>query len=123
MKRVALITWSGLPEGAESEQLLASALTRQGVHALMIDWRDPSVDYGSFDLVVLRCCWDYHLHYDEFAVWMRDKASAVTVLNRIETVLWNSNKFYLRELQARGLEIAPTCFIAAGQEPGCRDAA
>jgi hypothetical protein len=32
-KRVALITWDGLPEGAESEQLLRAQLTMRRVDA------------------------------------------------------------------------------------------
>jgi len=39
-KNVALITWAGLPEGAESERLLVPHLKARGVEARMIAWRD-----------------------------------------------------------------------------------
>ena len=37
-RNVALITWSGLPEGAESEQLLLPHLAAAGVEAEIVDW-------------------------------------------------------------------------------------
>lgn len=113
-KRVALITWAGLPEGAESEQLLLARLSEAGAGGQMVNWRDPAVDFSGFDLVVLRSCWNYHLHAQEFTEWLQRTAKATPVLNAIETVLWNSNKFYLRELEERGIEIAPTCFVSGG---------
>jgi glutathione synthase/RimK-type ligase-like ATP-grasp enzyme len=109
-KRVALITWAGLLEGAESEQLLLPHLAAAGVEANIVDW-NASCDFARFDLVILRTCWDYHLRGAEFTGWLRRTALAVPVLNDIETVLWNRDKFYLRELQAQGISIAPTVFI------------
>src|SRR5262245_33628255 len=111
-KQIALITWAGLPEGAESEQLLLPLLAARGVDARMVDWRDSEIDFSAFDLVVLRSCWDYHLHAEEFGAWLERAASAAPILNNIETVVWNSNKFYLRELTAQEIAIAPTCFVS-----------
>jgi glutathione synthase/RimK-type ligase-like ATP-grasp enzyme len=113
-KRVALITWSGLPHGAESERLVLPHLASAGVDARFVDWRDPAVNITQFDLVVLRTCWDYHLRIAEFLEWLQQIAHAVPVLNAPETVLWNYNKFYLQELEVQGIEIAPTVFVADG---------
>jgi glutathione synthase/RimK-type ligase-like ATP-grasp enzyme len=121
MKTIALITWAGLLEGAESERLLLPLLAARGVSARLVDWRNSSLDFNEFDLLLLRSCWDYHLHYDEFAGWLHRTAKKTPVLNTLETVLWNSNKFYLQELESRGLEIPPTCFVPAGALPGEND--
>ncbi|MGC2697833.1 MAG: hypothetical protein WA738_18755 [Candidatus Angelobacter sp.] len=110
-RRVALITWAGLPQGAESERLLLPLLAAAGVEVQIVDWTS-GCDFGQFDLVVLRSCWDYHLRAAEFADWLRRTAQAAIVLNAVETVLWNRNKFYLRELEAKGIEIAPTVFFS-----------
>jgi len=64
---------------------------------------------------VLRSCWDYHLHPQEFTEWLLATARVAPVLNGIDTVLWNSNKFYLRELEEQGVPIAPTCFVSAAE--------
>jgi len=69
------------------------------------------VSLSAFDLVVLRSCWDYHLRGAEFTEWLQRTASSTAVLNDVKTVLWNSNKFYLGELAAMGIEIAPTIFV------------
>ncbi len=110
-KRVALITWSGLPEGAESEQMLLPHLAAAGAEPHIVDWRATDADFRQFDLVVLRSCWDYHLRGAEFTEWLRRTANSVPVLNDVKTVLWNRNKFYLGELAATGIEIAPTVFV------------
>jgi len=109
-KRVALITWAGLPEGTESEQLLLPHLVAAEVEASIVDW-DAACDFARFDLVILRTCWDYHLRGPEFTEWLRRTALAVPVLNDIEAVLWNRDKFYLRELQTPEILIAPTVFV------------
>jgi glutathione synthase/RimK-type ligase-like ATP-grasp enzyme len=117
-KRVALITCSALPEGAESERLMLPHLRARGVDVAFVDWRDSLCDLTGFDLVVLRSCWDSHLHGAQFVEWLQRTASAVPLLNDVETVLWNRDKFYLRELAEKGIEIAPTIFVANGEEIG-----
>lgn len=109
--RLALITWSGLPQGAESERLMLPYLASQNVEAKLVDWRAPAMDFSQFDLVVLGSCWDYHLRGGEFTEWLRSTAGEVPMLNDPETVLWNLNKVYLREMPAMGIEIAPTVFV------------
>lgn len=113
-KRLALITWSGLPQGAESERLMLPYLADAGIETQIVDWCNAGGDFSKFDLVVLRSCWDYHLRGNEFAEWLRRTAREVPILNDPETILWNLNKFYLREMPAIGIEIAPTVFVNGG---------
>src|SRR5262249_9784612 len=115
-KQVTLITWAGLPEGAESERLLRPFLAASGVEAQLADWRDTAVDFSAFDLVVLRSCWNYHLHAKEFTEWLVCTATRAPILNKPDTVLWNSNKFYLRQLEEMGIQIVPTCFVSGGEQ-------
>jgi glutathione synthase/RimK-type ligase-like ATP-grasp enzyme len=129
-KRLALITWSGLPGGAESERLMLPYLAAAGIETQLVDWRRicSSTDFqntdlqnkdagsapfvpGQFDLLVLRSCWDYHLCGHQFTEWLRAVGSQVEILNPVETVLWNLNKIYLREIEEQGIEIAPTVFV------------
>ena len=86
-----------------------------------MDWRSSYFNFGRFDLLVLRSCWDYHLRGAEFTEWLRRAARQVPVFNDLETVLWNQNKFYLRELESQGMEIAPTIFVTAGQAIGAAE--
>jgi len=119
-KHLALITWNGLPEGAESERLLLPYLAAAGVETKIIDWRS-SVGFSQFDLLVLRSCWDYHLRAAEFTEWLRRAACEATVLNSLTTVMWNQNKFYLQELERLGIEIAPTIFTTGREAIGTEE--
>ena len=110
-KRLALITWGGLPQGAESERLMLPHLAASGIETEIVDWKSTAVDFSKFDVIVLRSCWDYHLRGAEFTEWLRGVGSQVEILNRVETVLWNLNKVYLREIEEQGIEIAPTVFV------------
>jgi glutathione synthase/RimK-type ligase-like ATP-grasp enzyme len=115
-KRLALITYSGLPHGAESERLMLPYLAAAGVETEIIDWRSSDCGFSKFDLIVLRSCWDYHLRAVEFINWLQRTAQATRVLNAVDTVLWNHNKFYLREVAALGIEIVPTIFVSHAKE-------
>jgi glutathione synthase/RimK-type ligase-like ATP-grasp enzyme len=117
-KRLALITFAGLPDGAESERLMLPHLEAAGVETEIVDWRSAGCDFSKFDLIVLRSCWDYHLHTAEFIGWLRYVAQVVPALNAVDTVLWNHNKFYLREVEALGIEIAPTIFVSHADAVG-----
>ncbi len=117
-KRLALITWSGLPHSAESERLMLPYLASAGIETEIIDWRSTASDFSKFDLIVLRSCWDYHLRAAEFIGWLQRVAQITPVFNTIDTVLWNHNKFYLREVEALGIEIAPTVFVNGSDSIG-----
>jgi glutathione synthase/RimK-type ligase-like ATP-grasp enzyme len=114
-KRLALITWSGLLQGAESERLMLPYLAAAGVETEIVDWRLAGHDFNKFDLIVLRSCWDYHLRPAEFIGWLQRVTQTTLVLNTVDTVLWNHNKFYLQEVEALGLETAPTIFVREGE--------
>jgi len=111
-----LVTWSGLPQGAESERLMLPYLAATGIETEIVDWRSTGCDFSQFNLIILRSCWDYHLHAAAFINWLRRTSRATKVLNDPETVLWNHNKFYLREVEAQGIEIVPTVFVS-GSSP------
>jgi glutathione synthase/RimK-type ligase-like ATP-grasp enzyme len=113
-KCLAVITYSGLPHGAESERLMLPYLLAANVETEIVDWRSADSDFSKFDLIILRSCWDYHLRVAEFIGWLQQVAQSTPVLNPIDTVLWNHNKFYLREVAALGIEIVPTVFVDGG---------
>jgi len=92
------------------EPLLAE-LARRGVAAEAAIWHDPSVDWSAFDLIVMRCPWDYPARTPEFLAWL-DSLDASRVLNPPELIKWNLDKRYLLDLEARGVSIIPTTVCA-----------
>lgn len=110
--RIALVTTVDLAIPDADEVLLLAHLPE----AELACWDDPSVDWSSYDAVILRSTWNYHDHLDAFLQWA-DRVSRVTALhNPLETIEWNTDKRYLADLAERGFAVVPTTFVDPGQE-------
>lgn len=79
-------------------------------------WDDPAVDWDAFGLVVLRSTWDYTTKLDAFLAWAERVGDRL--VNPPDVVRWNTDKRYLADLDAAGLPVVPTRFVAPGEEPG-----
>jgi glutathione synthase/RimK-type ligase-like ATP-grasp enzyme len=109
---VALATCAEIPEGDEDFPALIAALAELGIEAEPAVW-DAEADWCRFELVVLRSTWDYAERRDAFLAWAR---SLPRVLNPVPVLEWNTDKQrYLTDLAAAGVPIAPTEFVAPGE--------
>ena len=81
----------------------------------VVSWDDSTVDWSAFDSVVLRSPWDYTERLDEFLDWTRSTGARTRLVNGPETVAWNADKHHLLDLEAEGVAIVPTSFVAPGQ--------
>lgn len=110
MKSVALATTT--PDVLNGEDvdvdLIVNALHTAGVLAEPRIWHDPSVDWASYDAVVLRSPWDYPERYGEFLDWLEQTSGVTHILNQPEVVRWNLDKSYMLELGELGAPIVPT---------------
>jgi glutathione synthase/RimK-type ligase-like ATP-grasp enzyme len=113
-KRLALATSAEQAELHPHDLPLVDALRAAGLDPVPAVWTDPTVDWSSYDAILLRSVWDYHQRYDEFTEWLAlvDKIG-VPVLNDSGLVRWNGDKRYLLELRERGVAIVPSQ-VAAG---------
>ena len=96
--------------------LAAPALERAGMHVDLVRWDDPAVRWETYDLAVVRSCWDYAWRREDFLTW----ASSVPRLrNPVEVLRWNTDKAYLRDLERAGLPVVPTAWDprTAGELP------
>jgi glutathione synthase/RimK-type ligase-like ATP-grasp enzyme len=120
--RVALATQDALPQLCADDRLLIPALAAHGVHATAAVWSDPSVDWTTFDAVVIRSCWDYHLRHDAFLTWVAQlERAGVSLWNPPAVIQWNAEKGYLRELGERGVRIVPTRWVERGSAATLHD--
>ncbi|HSW74304.1 MAG TPA: hypothetical protein VLG16_00380 [Candidatus Saccharimonadales bacterium] len=109
---IALATSSEYPELIEGETLLLKAFLAAGYTAKAVVWDDSSVDWGSFNFVVIRSCWDYHKKVDAFRDWLDMLAEyGIALLNPQDIVRWNMHKEYLIELQQAGIPLPQTKLI------------
>src|SRR5678809_600523 len=116
MRRVALATYESAPDLAPDDRLLVPALERASISAEAAVWSDQSIDWGSYDAVVIRSCWDYHLRVAEFFTWLdRLESERVRVWNPPALVRWNADKRYLLDLARRGVPTIPTMIALRGR--------
>jgi glutathione synthase/RimK-type ligase-like ATP-grasp enzyme len=109
MLPLALATSSKYPNLTAADRLLFDPLFRHGFKAEPAIWNDPDQDWSHFAAVVIRSCWDYHLHPEKFLAWITQLESAqIPILNPAPLLRWNANKSYLRDLDTRGIPIVPT---------------
>ncbi|KAH3745668.1 Glutathione synthase/RimK-type ligase, ATP-grasp superfamily [Pelomyxa schiedti] len=93
---------------------LSEQLKEKNARVTVVDWRDQGVDYTQFDCVVIRTTWNYTSYIDEFVQWVRRVCEKTCLLNSMETILWNIDKVYLRDLAEEGVSVVPTVWIDKG---------
>ncbi len=91
---------------------LRAALAARGATSTLVAWDDPAVDWAAFSQVLISSTWDSVDLPKEYVAWAR-AASAVTRLdNPVAVVEWNIDKAYLRDLEAAGIGVIPTSWVA-----------
>ena len=111
---VATATCSNLPAWEVDDQPLHAALVKCGVEVVQPAWDDPAFDWSSCDACLIRTTWDYMDRRDEYLAWARRVAAVTKLYNSYELVRWNTHKGYLRDLESRGVPVAPTVWIETG---------
>ncbi|HEX4685030.1 MAG TPA: hypothetical protein VH277_20095 [Gemmatimonadaceae bacterium] len=115
--RIALATYAQAPDLAPDDRLLLPALAAQGIDAEPAVWSDDGIVWETFDGVVIRSCWDYHLRIGEFRSWLaRLDASRLPLWNSIPLLEWNADKRYLLDLARRGVATIPTMVVPRGEQ-------
>lgn len=109
--RIAIVTSEpGRPFDDDLPPLVA-AIEQLGATADVIDWDDADADWSSVDLAVIRSTWDYTQRYEEFLAWTDRCSSLTKLVNEPAVIRWNSDKLYLRDLVAAGVNVVDTMFI------------
>jgi glutathione synthase/RimK-type ligase-like ATP-grasp enzyme len=91
-------------------------LASLGIDAEPVVWSSRATVWTAFDAIVVRSCWDYHLHCEAFHAWLdRLEQGGVVVWNSPATLRWNADKRYLLDLDARGVATIPTRIVQRGR--------
>lgn len=88
----------------------------------VVHWHDPDVDWERFDAALIRSTWDYIDHLDEYLAWADEVEGFTSLLNPASVVRWNTDKRYLADLEAEGVPVVPTKFVAPGDPCPTSDA-
>lgn len=109
---IAILTCARLPELLESDQKLIPLFKEYTITAKAVIWDDESIDWTAFDYLLFRNTWDYYQKEAAFNEWLRKIESlGIKTLNPIATIQQNKHKFYLKELENKGVLILPTIFL------------
>ncbi|MGI5454539.1 hypothetical protein ACQEWB_15445 [Streptomyces sp. CA-249302] len=116
MSRIALVTYDPGSEPNRDSDLpvLLDALRVDGAEADAVCWDDAGVDWGSYDLAVIRSTWDYSWRAAEFVEWAERCGKVTRLANPAGVVRWNTDKRYLGELAEAGVPVVPTRYLAPG---------
>ena len=109
---IALITCNKLPNLTPTDQLLIPELAKHNIKAQAVIWSDKIINWNDFDYLVFRSPWDYFEKETEFNNWLDLlQKQGIKTFNALEIIQQNKHKFYLRDLEKKGIPIIPTIFI------------
>lgn len=114
-QRVGLVTYAKEPHLTDDDRPLIAELALAGLTGVPVRWDDHTVAWSSFEALIIRSCWDYHVRHDEFVTWLDAIESArVPTFNPVPLVRWNMDKRYLGDLQRHGIAIPETIWLERG---------
>lgn len=115
-RQIAFVTCQTLAELTPDDQALIAPLARYGFEVVPAIWDDATVDWKSFEKVIIRSTWDYYHHAAAFAAWVeRMEAEGVNLWNPLQVVRWNMHKKYLHEMAQHGVPILPSVWLHQGE--------
>ena len=120
--KVGILTCARLPELLESDQKLIPLFKQHNITAKAVIWDDHSVDWTTFEYLLFRNTWDYYQKEEAFNLWLTKMESlGIKTLNPIAIIQQNKHKFYLKELENKGVLILPTIFFEKNSKKKLED--
>lgn len=113
MKQCAFLSTDNLEDFFVYDALLVAPLAEHGWQVTEVSWHNTEVDWDQFELVIVRSTWDYQQYPEAFLECLQQiDNSTATLENSLQTMRWNINKGYLRDLQTKGIPIVPTLWFS-----------
>lgn len=95
----------------QEDELIKTALEKLEFRVWRTNWDNPTFDWTSTKSVLFRTTWDYFNRFDEFFDWLSITSKKTKMMNSFELIQWNIDKYYLGELEEKGIRIVPTHYI------------
>ncbi len=120
-KRCAYLTMDDMSAFVSDADDTLPAMAELGWDIDHVSWRREDVDWDSYAMVYVCTPWDYQ---DDPGAYLRTleriDRSAALLVNPLDTIRWNLDKRYLRELEERGTAIVPSLWFErwSGDLPG-----
>ncbi len=116
MNKIGLVTCAALPALPPDERLLLPLYKEAGLSTDIVIWDDPSVNWHSYDALILRSPWDYTQKYPAFLRWL-EQTRPVPLWNPRHLIQPNLDKRYLLNLEEQGFNVCETWICDTGEAP------
>ena len=97
------------------DELVQKAFEEEGLIVVRKDWADSDFDWSSTNAVLFRTTWDYFDRIDEFREWLKKIENSTKAINPISQIRWNMDKWYLKDLEEKGIPVVETLYIRRGE--------
>ncbi len=98
------------------DSLIVEALRARGLKVIKTNWDNPDFDWSSTRTALFRTIWDYFERFQEFNSWLEKVKEQTFLINPYNTIKWNMDKHYLKDLEEKGITIIPTRFFEIGDK-------
>ena len=92
------------------DMVLKKSLEDSGYVVEIVAWDNKKIDFSRFRIAIVRSCWDYDKRVFEFLMRMESISSQCRLINSLDIIEGNSNKYYLKNLESSGVRIVPVEF-------------
>lgn len=109
MPSVAFLSTDNLEDFFVYDELLLPYFNQKEWKVETVSWHTNLENWARFDYVIVRSTWDYQQHAEAFLACLKQiDASSTTLLNPLRLMQWNIEKYYLKDLQHKGVPIVKT---------------
>lgn len=109
MRKCAILSMDSLADFEAYDDLIDQPMLALGWQTEVVSWRNSSVNWSDYEVVVIRSPWDYQDDMESFMkVLTNIEQSSARLENSLNVVQWNINKIYLTHLEADDVTIVPT---------------
>ncbi len=113
--RIALVADKATADLYTDGPLLVAAFEAIGMKAEIVPW-GAGPQWAGYDAVLIRGTWDYVFERTAFLDWAVGVSASTRLANSVQVLEWNTDKRYLRDLQAAGVATVPTIWVERGED-------
>jgi len=96
---------------------MESACAALGIQLEAVVWDDPQLRVSDYDAFVIGTTWDYAEKPQQFLEVLEQLSEAKPLFNSLDIVRWNLDKRYLVDLERKGIQVVPTLWRSAADQP------
>ncbi|BFT32245.1 hypothetical protein D210916BOD24_34210 [Alteromonas sp. D210916BOD_24] len=114
MPRIAFLSTDNLEDFFVYDELLIPYFEAHNWDVQTVSWHDKTVIWDEFQYVIVRSTWDYQQQPEAFMQCLTAiEQSQAILLNPLSLIKWNIEKYYLQDLESKGVATINTMWCKA----------